>query len=390
MHSILSRALIALLFLSISKTTLANWQQGEASVAIEGADLTDVRVQAIKNAVADASFKNGSFIAAEDVVLDGLLVSSKSVITTQGQIQRVEVVSETVTDNTLTVSVKVNFTPLFDCAHDGYNRSMLVAQFQVLKPQQAKYGGIFDLGTQISKRFERQLSVEHSSPKVLLIDKAFTDVHSYDKIDLQEITEKAIFMTREYGRQFVLFGFIRDISLFEQVTEELLSDDVALRRNFTVQVYLLDAYRHNIIYKETYHSEANWEYSSDYSVDTNNSLFWRSDYGRVVLNTINNAVSDVSNLLQCERSFAQIINTEQQQLTINMGSENGIKKGDKFTLYKKRLPIGVNGISHSTLRSYPNVELEVKQVDSSSSVLDMYNPDQFINAELLDLVSPIR
>ncbi|MFT2091705.1 flagella assembly protein FlgT middle domain-containing protein [Paraglaciecola sp. 2405UD69-4] len=384
------KALVALLLLSFSATVTANWQQGEASVAIEGADLTDVRVQAIKNAVADASFKNGSFIAAEDVVLDGLLISSKSVITTQGQIQRVEVMSETVTDDILKVVVKVSFSPLFNCAHDGYNRSMLVAQFQVLKPQQAKYGSIFDLGKQISKRFERQLSVEHNSPKVLLIDKAFTDVNSYDKIDLQEITDKAIYMTREYGRQFVLFGFIRDISLFEQVTEELLTDDVSLRRNFTIQVYLLDAYKHNILYKETYHSEADWEYSSDYSVDTNNSLFWRSDYGRVVLNTINMAVSDVSNLLQCERSFAQVINTEQQSITINMGAENGIKKGDKFTLYKKRLPIGVNGMSHSTLRSYPAVELEVKQVDSTSSVLDMYNPNQFINIELLDLVSPTR
>jgi hypothetical protein len=366
----------------------AVWQQGQATVVIDGADLESVRVQAIKNAVANASFQHGSFVAAEDIVLDGLLVSSKSVITTQGNIQRVEIIRETVLDDTLSVIVRVDISPLFTCTTDQYARSVLITQFQLLRPKQASHGGLFDLGKQITKRFERQLSAEQNAPKVSMIDKAFTNVRYREEINLREITDKSNYLAREYGQQFIVFGFIRDISLFEQVKEELLSDDVTLRRNFTIQVYVLDAYRHNVLFQESYHSEATWEFNDEYNVDTNNSLFWRSDYGRVVLNTVNSAVFEVASLLQCEKSFAQIINNNQQKLTINMGVENGIKMGDKFTLYKKRLIATPNSMNTPILQAIPKQLLKVIQVNSLTSVLENDDIGEINNADILDLVSP--
>lgn len=369
--------------------TWAVWQQGQATVVLDGADIESARVQAIKNAVANASFQHGSFVAAEDIVLDGLLVSSKSVITTQGSIQRVEIISETVDDDTLSVVVRVDIEPLFNCSSDQYARSVLITQFQLLRPKQASHGGLFDLGKQITKRFERQLSSEQNAPKVSMIDKAFTNVRYQQEIDLREITNKSNYLARAYGQQFIVFGFIRDISLFEQVKEELLSDDVTLRRNFTIQVYVLDAYRHNILFQESYHSEATWEFSDQYNVDTNNSLFWRSDYGRVVLNTVNGAVLEVASLLQCEKSFAQIIHNDQQKLTINMGLENGIKVGDKFVLHKKQLIPTSNGLSTPILQSDPEYLLKVIQVNSVTSLLTSDAIDAPYNADILDLVSPV-
>lgn len=366
----------------------AVWQQGQATVILDGADVESARVQAIKNAVANASFQYGSVVAAEDIVLDGLLVSSKSVITTQGNIQRVEIVSETILDDTLSVVVRVDISALFNCKSDQYARSVLITQFQLLRPKQASHGGLFDLGKQITKRFERQLSAEQNAPKVSIIDKAFTNVRSREEINLREITDKSNYLAREYGQQFIVFGFIRDISLFEQVKESLLTDDVTLRRNFTIQVYVLDTYRHNVLFQESYHSEATWEFNDDYNVDTNNSLFWRSDYGRVVLNTVNGAVSEVANLLQCEKSFAQIINNEQQKLTINMGGENGIKVGDKFTLYKKRLIPTTSGRNTPILQPLPLQLLNVIQVNSLTSVLESDDIHGASNGDLLDLVSP--
>jgi hypothetical protein len=366
----------------------AVWQQGQATVTLVGADLESARVQAIKNAVANAAFQHGSFVSAEDIVLDGLLVSSKSVITTQGNIQRVEIISETLLDDTLSVIVRVEISPLFNCTNDQYARSVLITQFQLLRPKQVSHGGLFDLGKQITKRFERQLSLEPNAPKVSMIDKAFTNVRYREEINLREITDKSNYLAREYGQQFIVFGFIRDISLFEQVKEALLSDDVTLRRNFTIQVYVLDAYRHNILFQESYHSEATWEFNDEYNVDTNNSLFWRSDYGRVVLNTVNGAVLEVANLLQCEKSFAQIINNNQQKLTINMGVENGIKLGDKFTLYKKRFIPTPNSMNTPILQPIPSHLLNVIQVNSLTSVLESDDIYGINNADILDLVSP--
>ena len=88
------RFLLFLLYI-LSTNVYAQWLEGKASVAVEDAELDEIRVMAIKNAIADAAYKNGSFITAQDIVLDGLLVSSKAQIRTQGRIQRVEIVDET-------------------------------------------------------------------------------------------------------------------------------------------------------------------------------------------------------------------------------------------------------------------------------------------------------
>ena len=68
-------------------TAMAIWVQGEASLNFTGADLDSVRPTVIKNAIADASYKSGSVIAAEDVLIDGLILSSKAELRTAGRIQ---------------------------------------------------------------------------------------------------------------------------------------------------------------------------------------------------------------------------------------------------------------------------------------------------------------
>ena len=89
---------LAILFVlsAMSFVSRAEWVQGEASLMVKDAPLDDVRLVAIKNAIADASFKSGSVITAEDVVLNGLLVSSKAEIHSTGRIQRVEIIDETI------------------------------------------------------------------------------------------------------------------------------------------------------------------------------------------------------------------------------------------------------------------------------------------------------
>lgn len=373
-----------------SPHALAVWVQGEASIAIKDADVADVRIMAIKSAVADASYKNGSFVVAEDIMLDGLLVSSKSHIRTQGRIQRVEILDENIDeDNVLSVTVRVDITPLFDCAKDDYARSILVTQFQLQRPSQASYGGIFDFGRQISKRFENQLRTQTQAPNVLLIDKAFSSASAYDDINLQDATDKALYLANQYGRQFILFGFVRDISLFEQVQEALLSDDVTLRRNFTVEVYVLDAYRHTMVYQESYHSEGDWEFDDDYTVDTNNSLFWRSDYGRVVLNTIHGAVQDVTNAVTCEKGFAQVINRNGDQVTISMGSRDGIRPGDTFEVFKKQVVQAGFGNTAPLLQAAADDNLTVVRVNDQTATLAPANNTHTTSADLFDLVSPI-
>ncbi|MFS1703229.1 flagellar assembly protein T N-terminal domain-containing protein [Alteromonas sp. AMM-1] len=364
------------------------WVEGQASVAVEGAELDEIRVMAIKNAIADAAYKNGSFITAEDIVLDGLLVSSKAQIRTQGRIQRVEIIDETLTDEILTVTVKVDILPLFECASDPYMRSVVVTQFQLLKPAQARQGNIFEFGRQVTSRMAQQLGDHQPAADTLLINQAFMPASAFHNIEHDQIAAKASVMVKEYHRQYVLFGFIRDISLFEQVKEGLLDDDISLRRNFTLEVYLLDALQQDIVMQNSYHGEGDWTFDYNETVDLNNSLFWRSDFGRVVLNTINSAVLDVSNTMTCLPTMLPVVSVSPTQLSVALGTKHGVRQGDLFELYRSALPLMEAQLHYPQWYKQPALILEVEHVSNRSARLRSVDPNAPLLAAPYDLISP--
>ncbi|MBB19404.1 MAG: hypothetical protein CMP20_08085, partial [Rickettsiales bacterium] len=199
----LRRALLAyllpILWLGLcNQQALAVWYQGNAKLAVDGVDLNVIRAAAIKNAIADASFQHGIMITAKDISLDGLLQSSKTELRSEGKIRRVEILSEEVIDDILHVYVKVDIEPLFDCSHDNYMRSLLVTQLPVLKPAQASYGAIFDLGPQVSKRVEQQLFSDELVAKVQLINQVFIPKSVLQEPTLGYISQTARHLANQY------------------------------------------------------------------------------------------------------------------------------------------------------------------------------------------------
>ncbi|WP_281559129.1 flagellar assembly protein T N-terminal domain-containing protein [Thalassomonas sp. RHCl1] len=364
------------------------WYQGSAQVAVTGFDFDEVRTRAIKRAITNASFQASSYINAEEIVLDGLLQSSKSAIRSEGRLRRVEILSETVLDDMLTVEVRVDFEPQMGCAGDEYRKSLVIAQMPLLNAAQGANGGMFNIGSHVSKRFEQQLLAQENVAIGQLLNQAFLPHNSMQQIDYREAAETARYLAGEYASQFILFGFIRDISLFEQVKDQLLFDDVKLRRNFTMQIYLFDGIRGSILMQKEYHGESDWLFAAHETVDTYNSLFWRSDYGRMMLNTINGAVTDIDDALRCQQSLAQVISKGEHELVINMGNKHGLKARDEFRLMKYRLLVGANGQSLPLLSANEQRFFTVSRVDSQSAVLTSASASLLENSHLFDFVSP--
>lgn len=375
-----------ILLLLLSFNCSATWYQGSATQPIEMLNFEETRIETIKRAIANAAMKSNSFIQMEDIVLDGLLLSSKTVLRSQGQIRRAEIISESVNDDILSVIVKVDVEPLISCQKDPYAKSLLVTQFPLLKPNQAAQGALFDIGAQVSRRFEMQLGSKSGIIVNYLLNKSFVPDEYDDKQNY--LTEVGSYLAEDYESQFILFGVIRDISLFEQVKDEILIDSVLLRRNFTFQLYLYDAIRGEILIQKNYHSEANWKYEQNHIVDTNNSVFWRSDYGRSVLHTIDSAVTDINDTLSCQQSLSQIIHHDKGQLVINIGKMQGVKVGDEFEIVMQRSIQGGNGKTHSLLLADNSRTLNVIEVNNKNSVLVSNGVDTIDNSQTLNYVSP--
>ena len=214
-----------------------------------------------------------------------------------------------------------------------------------------------------------QLNSQESVYVSALLNKAFMPDDSLGTINTRYLKDVGSYLATEHDSQFILFGAIRDISFFEQVKDQLLIDDVLLRRNFTLQIYLYDAIKEKLIIQKSYHGEDTWQFKENHVVDTNNSVFWRSDYGRTVLHTINSAVIDINDELSCQQSLPQIVHSDNGQLVINIGESQGVKLGDQFELVKQQIVQGINGKSVPLSTIDDANTLKVIQVNNQSSVL---------------------
>ena len=368
-----------------------NWIQGVARMRIADAPLEDVREMTIKNAFADASFNAGVMVSSEEILLNGLLVNSKVVFQSQGMLRRGEVLSESIDNDILTVRVRADIMQYEQsCIDSKYLKKILITQFKMVKPKQASIGALYDFASHVTKRFKQQLESYSNNPNLLLSNKSFTKVTSLNGLDKGEVVRKAEYLSRDLGYQFAVFGVIRDISIFNRVKKEFLGENVTTRRNFTIRLYVLDIYHKDIVYENSYHAEADWNFGINSTVDMNSSIFWQSDFGRVVLNTISSAIVDIDDVVDCAKSYGQIIHKTGDGLIINLGSKHGLKIGDKFTLNRVMNNTNDSNLAMMMIQSIPNSEVEVLSIDNDTALVSSKSLNASIAANLFDLLSPIN
>ncbi|MFT6908451.1 MAG: hypothetical protein ACJAS1_005153 [Oleiphilaceae bacterium] len=383
--------LLSLVLLIYPSFILAeNWIQGVARMRIADAPIEDVREMTIKNAFADASFNAGVMVSSEEILLNGLLVNSKVIFRSQGMLRRGEVLSESIDNDILTVRVRADIMRYEQsCIDSKYLKKILITQFQLAKPKQASIGALYDFPNHVTKRFKQQLESYTNNPNLLLSNKSFTKLTSLNGIDKSEIIRKAAYLSRNLGYQFAVFGVIRDISTFNRVRKEILGEDVTMRRNFTVRLYVLDIYHKNIVYENSYHAEADWNFGINSIVDMNSSIFWQSDFGRVVLNTISSAIVDIDDVVGCAKTYGQIIHKAGDGFIINLGSKHGLKIGDKFSLNRVMNNTNDSNVTMMMIQAIPNSVVEVLSIDNDTALVSSKSLNASIAANLFDLLSPV-
>ena len=377
---------LALALLLLSLKGHAKRYQSSAQLPLQGKDPAAVREAAIKMAVSNAAYQSGGYFKSEEVMHDGQLSHSTTTLRSQGRISQVQVLNETIIDDVLRVVVQVDIDAGLGCRQDQYAKPLVIAQLPLLAPQQAAHGALFDIGLQVSKRFEQKL---RQQPRVIvsqLLDQALVPANPQQQVDASRLADNSRFLGERHHSQFVLFGFIRDISLFEQVSEGLIFDDVYRRRNFTLQLYLYDAVRGVMLLQRDYHGEADWTYADHARVDMNNSVFWRGDYGQAILATLNGAVVDITDTLACQQTLARIIDKQDNRLVINLGARHGVSPGDHFAPLKQHRLTSHQGLPLTQLESaHPN-QLRVVQTDATTAVLSSNNHSLLDATMVRDLV----
>ncbi|GGP65992.1 flagellar assembly protein T N-terminal domain-containing protein [Shewanella saliphila] len=350
----------------------AQWYVGQASMAVNDDDYNDVRKKVIKQAIENASLQANSFVKIESTVTDGILSQNSSSIQSEHQISEIKILNESLKNDILTINVKVNLKSSLNCTKDRYLKQLIVAQFPLLTPAQATTGDVFSLPFHVVSRFKNELI---NQPNVfveeLIPEMVFRPEIDMDTVDLKAVQSISHSLNSQYQSQYLVFGYIRDIGLFNETTSSLLNKTTTPKRNFTIKVFMYDRISDSILVENEYHGEGDWSFDSFSRVDLANSLFWRSDYGKTIVDTLFNAAKDINETLSCEATKATVINKDDQYITINIGTLHGVNKGDVFQ-YIKLNSIALNHTVLSTLM--PPTEptlLKVVQVSNKISLLQV-------------------
>lgn len=364
-----------------------NWFYGQARMSIDGADLDAVRELTIKNAISDASYRAGATISSEEIVLDGVLVGSKVILQTQGYLRRAEVLSEDISNGVLTVNVRADILVDEGCRKTKYGKRLLVSQFVLMDPKQAALGQLFDIGTHVTKRMQLQLNSHIEQLNAHLINQSFDLNDANSGFQWPELVRNSEYLEREYGHQYALFGVIRDLSLFTQTKDKIFSKQTKTRRSLTIRIYLLDTFSQNIILEQSYHAEADWSFSLNDPVDLQSSLFWQSDFGMAIANTLGNAAIDIDDAIKCSKSYAQIIAPTDSGFIINLGASHGVQVGDILNLNKRVSEYSGRILSKPYISHQKDSEFKVISLNSETSVIYPVKIGASLSARVFDFMS---
>ncbi len=175
--------------------------------------------------------------------------------------------------------------------------------------------------------------------------------------------------------QFLFRGEISDVELatnlgasgkqrFGARISSLFSRNSNQPRSMQVSTILTNEFTGEVVYQKSYRLKANWSFELPNNIGARSAVFWGSEYGQQALKLVNDLVADLATALQCELWMARVASTDQQELTILAGSQQGVEIGQGFGVIK------VNSIDQLTL-AVPDVQVSVVAVSTNGSVIEV-------------------
>ena len=350
MFNLVQKICIAfLLFLSVSAHAVVVEAQGQAIIANK--DLTSAREAAIRDATQQASMQAAVYISSSQVVRDGILEIDNMQISTLGQVSNIEVVDEKVIGNTLIVRIRADVRIDEGCKNgvtNSYNKSIAVTAFPLLSLRQANLGGLHsvssDFPTQIAQLANNNSAfIIHNAGRLSIhAQAAQAPTHQLDDGALTSMQETV----GQLSVNYIVSGVIRDMSMIDPSTHAETNFYIDLYnkldyrsrkhlRNFEIELFLHDGMSGHLVSQKHYQTVGLWNLDPAVKTGFNTAAFFKQDYGQKINELQQTIINDLKTELECEPFSTRVTHVDDRRLWIDAGKQQGIKRGDKLTIYRK-------------------------------------------------------
>ncbi|MCP4596019.1 MAG: hypothetical protein GY843_06020 [Neptuniibacter sp.] len=352
-NSLFRTSLIAIL-LFFTGYVQATVVEAEGRAIIENNDLAAAREAAILDATQQASMHAAVFISSNQVVRDGILEIDNMEISTLGQVSNIQVLDEKVIGNILHVRIIADVLIDTGCKNgvtNKYVKSLALAAFPLENLGQAKLGNLHDAPL----AFPRQLTQLFNQSKTLTALNAGR-INFYPDPSLaatSQLSDGALSSMlsniKKMDVNYVVSGVIKDMSIVDPSTynEDNYFVDLYNRskylnqkplrnlRAFTIDLFVHDGFSGNLVMQKSYQTAGLWDLDPSIKTGFSSTSFAQEDYGQKIQELQQQIVNDLTENLLCEPFTARITNSQDKTIWISAGSAQGVKIGDKLTVYRR-------------------------------------------------------
>ncbi|EGM78267.1 hypothetical protein Rhein_1687 [Rheinheimera sp. A13L] len=378
--SALSLVLMALPLLS--GYAVADWYEATGQAVLRAGDKVAARKLATEDAVRKALLYSGASIRTVQQVTDGLLTQESMFLHSQGEVQNVQIVSETEENGYINVTIRADIYPdQNQCANLQLKKQLLVSPFIIENREQAVVGQLYELDQASTTVFMQKLEESSGSSLIKLLPQSIRQQElSYaDRSALQ----------RNYGGRYLLKASLGDVSLGERVGNNwTFWSDPDRERFYQLHLELSDIQEQKVLLSQKYQTSAVWGFRETTIISPKTQRFWQTDYGKSIERVLNAAAQDVEEALRCETILADITLVNQHKVLLNLGSKQGLKTGDELTILFRRQHKDRFGQLQDQL-TVSELKVKVTELTHTSAWAESVNMDLLANVQVGDAATLI-
>lgn len=375
------RRLYPYLLTCLALPSQAQWYETTGQAMIRHGDTAKARQQATEDALKRAMIYAGVNVRSLQEVTDGLLTQERTQIQSQGDIQQVQLVSESTRGDYYQVTIRADIEPQqSSCPTLAYRKKLLILPFKLKESEQAVIGDLFELGNVSGEMFRERLTE---------IGRSSWPAPLNNPLDVRQLSyaeRKAI--QQQYGARYVMSAQIDDMSLGNKTgTNWSFWSEPNRERFFHLSVLVFDLAEQRVVMEQKYHTSATWTYRKTSKVSPTDFRFWQTEYGQAAERVLNAVAMDVEEAIRCEPLQAEIVAVEQQHILLSIGKSHGVKVGDSFRLVHRREMPDRFGRAQSLLAE-TSILVKVAQLSSEAAWAEPIEDQLLANIQAGDVAVP--
>jgi len=370
------------MFIISSSPALAVWFEATGQAVINNGEKEAARQQATQEAIKQALLFSGASVKSIQSLANGLLEDDRFEIRASGEVNNIELIDEIYHDDYVTVSIRADIFPQEAlCSASDYKKNIVTTWYSIKKRQQAAVGNLYNFGKVLAEKVQEETQNYSKYSVIKRIEPYYLSPSDKEKKSI------AFSLARKTDAQYVLFGEIDEFAVETSKSSglEFWKSDQS-NRNLTLSFSMYDGNSGEMVFKEKQNMSAIWNFDPYKPIDSNSRRLWDSAFGSATKKVIQSIVQSIDESVSCLPAFGRIIKIRGESLSINIGKNNGVKQGDRLTLFQVNQFFDSQNVPHRQFQLHPQ-EVVVRQVFAETAVVASITGAPLANIQPNDFVA---